>query len=334
MSVSDGLLTIRPKVTTPPALFVVGHGSRDQDGVDEFRSFIDVVKQRTAERPHDEAPQAVHAGFIEFASPDLDVGLDELVATGTDRVVAVPLVLLGGGHMKNDGPAALDRARLRHPGVRFTYAPQLGIHPAVLDVAEERAKEALAELATSLGLDALDPDETGVVLVSRGANDPDANADLAKVARLLADARGLPIVEPAYISLAQPSVPQAMERARRLGARYIVTVPYFLFTGILVRRIADQAAAWAAEHPDIAVHAGTHLGADPRIADLVLERHASADNGAGNMVNCDCCVYRTRMPGFADKVGAPVRSHHDDLLEGHGHDHGHGHAHGPDGHAH
>ena len=289
-----------------PALFVIGHGTRSEAGVAEFWRFADLVA--------DAAPTLdTGAGFIEFAEPDLDAGLDALVAKGVDDVIAVPLVLLGAGHAKNDGPAALDRARHRHPGVRFRYAGALGIHPALLEVAEERARAALGELGSHANAD-----ETAVVLVGRGSSDPDANSDLYKVARLLQDRRGLGIVEPAFVSLAPPDVTGALERCRRLGATSIVTVPYFLFTGVLVDRIADQARAWAAEHPDARVGVGTHLGADARLARLVVERYRGADEGVAQ-VNCDCCVYRVALPGYADRVGAAVVAHD------HVHDHRHAH---------
>ncbi len=85
-------------------------------------------------------------GFLELSDPPIDDAVDDLVAAGADDVVAVPYVLFGAGHLKDDGPAVLARARHRHPGVRFRLARDLGTHPAVLDVAEERARAALARL--------------------------------------------------------------------------------------------------------------------------------------------------------------------------------------------
>jgi sirohydrochlorin ferrochelatase len=271
-------------VAEHPSLLIVGHGSRSAAGVAEYWDLARVVAEQ---RPELE----VGCGFIELAAPDLDTAVDRLVERGAASVVAVPLVLLGAGHMKDDGPAALHRGRHRHPTVRFAYARQLGIHPSVLTVAEDRIRAAVGDG---------DPAETAVVLVSRGSSDPDANADLYKVARLLWDSRGLAMVEPAFVSLAEPSVPAALERCRRLGATRIVVVPYFLFTGILVDRIADQVAAWAAAHPGIDARPGPHLGADPRIAGLVLERYREALAGDAHM-NCDLCVYRHALPGYEHK---------------------------------
>jgi len=127
------------------------------------------------------------------------------------------------------------------------------------------------------------------------------------------------MVEPAFVSLAPPSVPAALERCRRLGAATVAVVPYFLFTGVLVERIAAQAAAWAAGHPGMEVRMGDELGPDHRLAALVVERYREAAAGRAAM-NCDCCAYRTALPGLAHRVGAPVgvpgHRHSHDLSEG------------------
>ena len=268
-----------------PALLLVGHGSRSAAGVAEYWELAAAVRE--------EAPAlAVGCGFIELAEPDLDTAIDTLVEGGASSIAAVPLVLLGAGHLKLDGPNTLERGRLRHPGVSFHYARHLGPHPDVLAVTEERIVEALGDR---------DPSELAVVLVGRGSSDPDANSDLAKIARLLQESQRLGFVEPAFVSLTTPSVPDALERCRRLGARTIAVVPYFLFTGVLVDRIEAQTAAWAAGHPDLTVRPGRHLGADRRIARLVLDRHREAVEGEARM-NCDCCMYRLAMPGHEHKI--------------------------------
>ncbi len=268
-------------MTARPSLLIVGHGSRSAAGVAEYWKLAGVVA--------DQAPELdVGCGFLELASPDLDTAVDHVVAMGATSVVATPLVLLGAGHMKNDGPAVLHRARHRHPSIDFRYARDLGIHPLVLEVAQDRVMASIA---------ADDPASTAVVLVGRGSSDPDANADLYKVSRLLWDSRGLGMVEPAFVSLAAPDVPAALDRCRMLGATRIAVVPYFLFTGVLVDRIRAQTTAWAAAHPHLDVRHGPHLGADARIARLVLERYGEALAGDVRM-NCDLCIYRVALPGY------------------------------------
>ncbi|MGH3945479.1 MAG: sirohydrochlorin chelatase, partial [Pseudonocardiaceae bacterium] len=111
-----------------PAMLVVGHGSRDADGVDEFWALAETIRAVTGDL-------MTGFGFIELASPTVDEAIDDLVARGATEIVSVPLVLLSAGHLKNDGPAALARARARHPGVHFALARDLGIEPHVLEVA-------------------------------------------------------------------------------------------------------------------------------------------------------------------------------------------------------
>jgi cobalt/nickel transport system ATP-binding protein len=272
-----------------PSLVLVGHGSRDADHVEEFWDLVTHIGEID--------PDLHHAGgFIELAEPSADQAIDKLVADGATDIVSVPIVLLAAGHLKNDGPATLARARIRHPHVRFRFGRDLSIDPGVLDVAEDRISSTLADAP---------PEESGVVLVGRGSSDPDASGDLAKVARLLSDRRGLPIVEPAWISVAEPRVPDALERCRRLGASTIAVVPFFLFTGVLLGRIYEQAAAWAQGHPDLTVRGGPHLGADRRLARVALDRYREGYQGDVRM-NCDLCVYRVTLPGYEEKVGLPI----------------------------
>jgi cobalt/nickel transport system ATP-binding protein len=276
-------------VQTAPALLVVGHGSRDADGVEEFWTLAEAIRRAAGELPID-------FGFIEMAEPLVDEALDRLVGSGARRVVSIPLVLLAAGNLKNDGPAALARARLRHPEVEFAMGRDLGIDPVVLDVVEDRIRAAVGDA---------DPETTGVVLVGRGSSDPDASSDLYKIARLLNDGRALPMIEPAFAGVAHPDVPAALERCRRLGATTIIVAPFLLFTGVLVPRIYERAAQWAQHHPGIVVRGAGHLGPDRRLARVVLERYREVLQGDVRM-NCDLCTYRVRLPGYEDKLGMPI----------------------------
>jgi cobalt transport protein ATP-binding subunit len=276
-------------------LLLVGHGSRDPAAAKEFAEVLDLVAARVEGR-------RVGGGFLELADPPIDEAVDGLVADGADDVVAVPYVLFGAGHLKDDGPAVLGRARRRHPGVRFRLARDLGTHPAVLDVAEERARAALDRLGRAADEGG---DETAVVLVGRGSTDPDACAELVKFARLLGDGRGLGLVEASFVAMTGPSVEEALDRCRRLGARRVAVVPLFLFPGVLVDRIAERAAAVAAQRPDMTIAMGDPLGPHPRLADLVVERFGEPQTGDVRM-NCDVCSYRVRLPGFEERVGTPL----------------------------
>src|SRR5262249_24946559 len=153
---------------------------------------------------------------------------------------------------------------------------------------------------------------------ARGSTDPDANAEIAKVARLLWEGRGYAGAEFCFISQAEPSVPAALHRAVLLGARRIVVEPYFLFPGVLPYRGAAQCPACARRGLEVTV-AGL-IGACDELAGLVLERYDEALGGDIRM-NCDTCAYRVALPGFTDKVGRPQVPHYHPGDEGHRHEH-------------
>jgi sirohydrochlorin cobaltochelatase len=298
---------------TPPALLLVGHGTRDEAGAEAFRAFVRQLGEANPGLP-------VGGGFIELSPPPLADAVAELVERQDVRsFAAVPLVLVSAGHAKGDIPAALAREERRHPGTSYAYGRPLGPHPALLTVLERRLDEHVAPE---------DRADTTVLLVGRGSTDPDANAEVHKVARLLWEGRGYAGVETAFVSLAAPDVPSGLDRCAKLGAGRIVVLPYFLFTGILPDRVRQQAEDWAAAHPGIDVRNADVIGPEPELAELVMERYRETLKGDLRM-NCDSCVYRVKLPGFEDRVGAPQQPHHhpDDPSHSHSHSHGNGHGH-------
>jgi sirohydrochlorin cobaltochelatase len=292
-------------------LLLVGHGTVDATGVAEFVAFTG--------RMNDLLDVDVAGGFIELSAPTVHQAWTELSERGNTTMAAVPMVLVAAGHAKGDIPAALQREVVRDPATAYVFGRPLGPHPLLQDVVAARVAEVAPARDTA-------DDNCAVLLVGRGSTDPDANAEICKVARLLQEGRGYDFVEPAFVSLTGPDVPGGLARCRALGARRVVVAPYFLFDGVLPRRVGDQARAFADRHPDVDVRVARHIGDCPELAELVLERYREALHGDIRM-NCDTCAYRVLLPGFEDKLGAAQTPHHhpDDPSHGHGHGHGHGH---------
>jgi sirohydrochlorin cobaltochelatase len=297
-------------LSLPTPLLIVGHGTVDERGVTEFRGFVDRMRERLAGDG-----VAVAGGFIELSAPAVSQAWGDLAEQGHRRLAAVPLVLVAAGHAKGDIPAALEREVRRHPGTSYSFGRPLGPHPTLLTLLAERIADVVPPA---------DWADTAVVLVGRGSTDPDANAEVCKVARLLQETRGFAFVETAFVSLATPNVTDGLTRAKLLGARRVVVAPYFLFDGVLPQRVVAQAMAF----PDLDVRVAGYLGDCAGLADLVVERYHEALHGDIRM-NCDTCAYRVLLPGFEDKHGAPqTPHHHPDDPAGHGHEHAAGHGHG------
>jgi sirohydrochlorin cobaltochelatase len=319
MSVSAGFAGWPGGSPAAPPLLLVGHGTRSARGVAEFQRLVERVRARMA--------GPVDGGFIELACPPVAQVLARMAgqhpARSSWQVVAVPLVLTAAGHGKGDIPAALARERRRHPGLSFRYGRPLGPHPVLQQILENRIDTILGG-GPRRG--------THVLLVGRGSTDPDANSEVAKVARLLWEGRGYEAVEFAFVSLAEPSVAAGLERLRRLGARRVVVAPYFLFPGVLPDRVAAQSQRFAAAHPGLRVRVAPLIGDCEELAGLVLERYAEALAGDIRM-NCDTCAYRVALPGFTDKLGRPQVPHHHPADAGPPGGHHAGHSHAGDRHA-
>jgi sirohydrochlorin cobaltochelatase len=291
-----------------PALLIVGHGSRDPRGAREFHEFVSLVRKRASTLP-------IEGGFIELSQPPISECVNRLVEKGAREISAVPLMLLAAGHAKDDIPASLVREKTSHPDLDFHYGRALGIRPELLALVDQKISTVLTEEEKG---------ETAVLIVGRGSSDPDANSDLAKIARLFYEGRPYPMVETAFVSLAPPDVLGALARCEKLGARRIVVFSYFLFTGVLEERIRKQSEEFAAQHQGVEVRYAGYFGPDAGVADLVLERYRESFEGDIRM-NCDVCVHRDALPGFEEKVGAPATPHYhpDEPGHSHGHDHHH-----------
>ena len=319
---------------------VCGHGSRDTGAVEEFQAVAQGLKERLPQYETD-------FGFLEFATPVIRTGLDALRAKGICKVLAVPGMLFAAGHAKNDIPSVLNAYQAQNPELEISYARELGIDLKLIRAAGERVEDALQKAG-----DGVSREDTLLVVVGRGASDPDANSNVAKVTRMLWEGLGLGWAETAYSGVTFPLVEPGLEHATRLGYKRIVVFPYFLFTGILVQRIYHYTDIVAAKHPEIEFIKASYLNDHPLVLDTFAERVEEIRNGENNM-NCQLCKYREQFLGFENEVGLRQESHHHHVegvgtgtdessdevedahshVHEHSHDHSHNHGHHPYPHA-
>jgi sirohydrochlorin cobaltochelatase len=305
-------------------VMVCGHGSRDPEAIGEFKAVALGIAERLPQYPAD-------YGFLEFAKPIIREGLDRLRAGGAQRILAVPGMLFAAGHAKDDIPSVLNTYQARHAGLRIDYGRDLSVDLKLLRVAAERIEAAEKAAATTVPRS-----ETLLLVVGRGTSDPDANSNITKVARMLWEGMGFGWMEVAYSGVTFPLVGPGLEHAAKLGYRRIIVFPYFLFTGILVKRIYAITDEMAALHPEIEFLKAQYLNDHPLVLDAFAERVREILAGE-NKMNCGLCKYREQVLGFEADVGRPQESHHhhvegigtdaDHHHHANGHDHGHEHDH-------
>jgi sirohydrochlorin cobaltochelatase len=278
-------------------VMVCGHGSRDEEAVNEFQSVARGIKERLPQYETD-------WGFLEFATPVIRNGLDALREKGIRKVLAVPGMLFAAGHAKNDIPSVLNAYQAQNPGMSISYGRELGIDLKLIRAAGDRVEEALQKVG-----DRIPREKTLLMVIGRGASDPDANSNVAKVTRMLWEGLGLGWAETAYSGVTFPLVEPGLEHAARLGYKRIIVFPYFLFTGVLIKRIYHYTDIVAAKHPEIEFVKASYLNDHPLVLDAFAERVEEIRNGVNNM-NCQLCKYREQFLGFENEVGLRQESHH------------------------
>ncbi len=321
----------------PAAVMLCGHGSRDPEAVSQFLAFARRLKESLPDRD-------VDSGFLEFARPVIRDGLEALKARGAKRIACLPGMLFAAGHVKNDLPSELNAFAAENPGIEVLFGRELAVDTRLVAASAARIEE--AEKTSPRDIPRAD---TVLLVVGRGTNDPDANSNVAKVGRMLWEGMGFGWGAVAYSGVAHPRVDAALARLVRLGFKRIVIFPYFLFTGILVRRIYAQTDTVAAANPDVEFVKAGYLNDHPLLMECFLDRLREAEDGTGVM-NCLLCKYREKIVGFEKAVGEVQAGHHHHVrgigvdvgahshdIGAHSHDaadHAHGHDHGHDHHHH
>jgi len=188
-----------------------------------------------------------------------------------------------------------------NPGIDVHLGRDLAIDPKLLRAAADRIAAAADSVTART--------ETLLVVVGRGTNDPDANSNISKLARMLWEGMGFGWAEAAFSGVAHPRVDAALIRAARLGFRRIIVFPYFLFTGVLVKRVYAQTDAVASRFPEMEFVKALYLRDHPEVLDAFCDRVGEVRKAQPAM-NCQLCKYRTQIVGYESDAGAPQAAHH------------------------
>jgi len=191
-----------------------------------------------------------------------------------------------------------------HEDFNITYGRELGVDTRMVRAAALRVEEAEKSSKQKTARH-----DTMIMLIGRGSSDVDANSNASKVMRMLWEGMGFGWGETAYSGVTFPLVAPALERAVKLGFKRIIIFPYFLFTGVLVKRIYGAVDEAQKKYPQIEMIKAPYLNDHDLVLDTFIERLGEMLNGQ-NLMNCSLCKYREQVLGFEDEVGAKQESHH------------------------
>ena len=221
-----------------PTLLAVAHGTQDVRGRAVVAELVDLVSSL---RPGLD----VRLSWLDHASPRVR----DLAEKADRPLVAVPLLLSTGYHVRHDIPQAVSVAP-----VRVMIARRLGPHPLLVDALVER----LAEAGWSGG-------PARLALVAAGSSFKAARADVDELAALVAERLGRPVA--IGFAAAEPAIKDVVDALRAApGDGPVVVASYLLSPGQFADKVAESGADVVA----------APLGAHPALARLVLERYDAA----------------------------------------------------------
>jgi sirohydrochlorin ferrochelatase len=208
-------------------ILFVGHGTRNEQGLAEFRTLTSRVARRLPSDVH-----IVHHAFVEFAKPTVIEGVHQCIVDGATDVLLVPIFLFTAQHLKRDVPGMLAEVRASHPDVTFRMTPSLGHLPAFLSVAAERLRQAGYERGT----------DAPVLFIGRGNTDPKAQATFEQAALGLQTDHNVSRLETAYLSGTGVRMESVLQAMVERGEREVWILPYLWFAGYLTTKLPERIA--------------------------------------------------------------------------------------------
>lgn len=112
-----------------------------------------------------------------------------------------------------------------------------------------------------------------LLIVAHGSRRDASNDEVRQLAEVIAAKAGIRfmLIEPAFLELATPSIPDGIENCIQAGANEVVVLPYFLSAG---RHVAQDIPAEVdikrKQYPQIPISIAAYLGSDEGVADLML----------------------------------------------------------------
>ncbi len=298
---------------------ICGHGSRARIAEREFSLLAKALRARYP-------GLKIEYGFLEYSAPNIHMALDRLLEQGVRKIYAIPGMLFLATHAMNDIPSVLKTYMAAHSGLEIRYGNELGLHEEMIHAFQTRILDAMSfETVPETGT----LYDTLLVVVGRGTSVASANAEAAKLTRIVCENLGFGWSETVYSGVTFPSVGRGLEMALKLGFRKTVVAPYFLFGGRLVDRIYGYVDKVAGEHPDVEFFKADYLRDQRHVINTFVARIEECISAHPGRLDL--------MQQFEERLSrgeVHVHHHHAEFRPENGrHTHGSGHAHSHHHHA-
>lgn len=114
---------------------------------------------------------------------------------------------------------------------------------------------------------------TGILLLAHGSREGDTEQTMRQITEYVKIALQNDMVEEAYLQFREKNLEQGLLSLIGRGADAIKIIPYFLFEGVHIKEdIPAELREFGSRYPNISITMGKTLGADKRLAEIVIDR--------------------------------------------------------------
>ncbi len=202
----------------------------------------------------------------------------QVAASRAERVVVQRLGLVADPEIETEIGGVIRWARGRWPEHQIVAASPLLSRPYLVSRLAGRVEQAnlLDTNAPRKQIGRPDDSITAILLVANGSAEAGANADVARLARLLWEERDWLAVEIAFLEQSKPAVAAGLARCCQLGARRVIALPLVALPGTTSARLARQVEQAQAASANLEVLVGRPLGTAEGLGAIAADRYREA----------------------------------------------------------
>ena len=240
------------------ALCLLGHGSRDPEGNQQFLTLWQKLRERNF-------CHITEGGFLDFAKPTATEALSACHQNSIKNIIVIPGILFSGEHTQKDIPKTIGEAFRDHPEINLIFSEPLAMQPEVMEVCQGRIEE-----GEKLSSKSIPRAETLLMIVGHGSRDKDFNAQVEKKLSWLGEELGFSKTVICFAGTSQYSLED--EKFKPQEFRRVILFPFFLFTGVWVKRVHALTETLQKKYPDTEFLKAPCLSHHNLIVDALIQR--------------------------------------------------------------
>jgi sirohydrochlorin ferrochelatase len=229
-------------------ILFVFHGSQKQEKNTAALTFVKQLQEQFADRADS------RVAFLEKHPATIEKMAQELIDSGSDKLIVVPVLLFAGRHVLTDIPEAINKVQKANPKINVVQTKTFGAMKGCREILQERFLIAAQRFSQK---------EIEGILIAHGTKRSlEPQRELEEIAAEIAGNVGFPI---RAVSLkGDVNYIENLKQQPLTGTG--IVVPFFLFEGHLITIMQQQLAELLSDHEYVLTKT---LEFDPRIlADL------------------------------------------------------------------